>query len=90
MQYKTLALGLIQSHPTLHRHLRRTRRLMVAMDAYATDLRTDYLLRIELLTRSRPDLDPPSRTAVALEQALLDLQARLSAEAALLAHDPNP
>lgn len=90
MQYKTLALGLIRSQPTLHRHLRRTRRLMPVLDAHATDLRADHLSRIDLLTRSRPDLDPPSRTAVALEQALLDLQARLSAEAALFAHDPNP
>ncbi len=88
MQYKTLALGMIQSHPTLHRHLRRTRRLMPALDAHATDLRADHLSRIDRLTWSRPDLDPPSRTAVALEQALLDLQARLSAEATLLAHDP--
>lgn len=88
MQYKTLTLGLIQSQPTLHRHLRRTRQLMPALDAHAADLRTDHRSRIDLLTRSRPDLDPPSRTAVALELALLDLQARLSAEAAFLAHAP--
>ena len=88
MQYKTLALGLIRAQPTLHRHLRRTRRLMPALDAHATELRTDHLSRIDLLTRSRPDLDSASRTAVALEQALHDLQARLSAEATLLAHDP--
>lgn len=82
MQYKTLALGLIRSQPTLHRHLRRTRRLMPALDAHAAELRTDHLSRIDRLTRLRPDLDPPSRTALALEPA------RLSAEATLLAHDP--
>lgn len=87
MHYKTLALGLIQSRPPLYRHLKATRRLLAALEGYAADLRADHLSRIDLLAAANPNLDPPSRSAAALELALSSLEGRVSADASRAAPD---
>ena len=42
MQYKTIALELIQEQPELYERLRSSKRLLPAMDAYAIDLKAGH------------------------------------------------
>lgn len=81
MQYKSITLELIRSHPALYRRLRTTRRLLPVVEAHAADLRDGHLRWITLLTQDRPGADPQTLKAVGLELALADLEARLDTEA---------
>ena len=71
MQYKTITLGLLESHSTLHQRLRLSRKLMSELDRYATDLRAEHL-RWE-----GQGLDP----STALELAVEELERRIAQEA---------
>lgn len=79
MQYKTLALGLIEARPTLYRKLKSARRLFVAMNGYSRDLRATHLAWTDRLTSDRPGTDRRSLAAAALEYALAELADRLDA-----------
>jgi hypothetical protein len=43
MNYKTIALELLESYPKLHKQLRLSRKLLEEMERYATDLRAAHL-----------------------------------------------
>ena len=72
MQYKTITLELLESHPKLHKHLCLSRKLMSELDRYATDLRAAHLRWKD------GGLDSSS----ALELAVEELETRIVQEAA--------
>ena len=80
MQYKTIALELIQDRPELYEGLRSSKRLLPAMDAYAIDLKALHEAWMDRLGQARPGSDPRPIAAEALELAIEDLQARLPSE----------
>ncbi|HEV3384606.1 MAG TPA: hypothetical protein VG097_07310 [Gemmata sp.] len=71
MQYKTITLGLLESHPKLHERLRLSRKLLSELDRYATELRTAHL------RWKGEGLDP----SAAMELAVEELQTRIAQEA---------
>jgi hypothetical protein len=77
MQYKTIALALIQAQPELYEELRGSKRLLPSMDAYALELKASHEQWKEQLSRENPGSDPRQTAAEALELATQDLQARL-------------
>ena len=71
MQYKTIILELLESHPKLHKYLRLSRKLLLELDRYATDLRVEHLRWQGL------GLD----SSQALELAVEELERRIRQEA---------
>jgi hypothetical protein len=80
MQYKTIALGLIQEQPALYERLRSSKRLLPAMDAYAIELKASHEAWKEQLGQARPVSDPSQIASEAMELATAELQDRLSSE----------
>lgn len=74
MQYKTIALELLQQRTELHEQLRLTRRLRPAMESLAVELRDLHLSWIETLSKARPDSDPSQIKSEAMELALKALE----------------
>lgn len=74
MQYKTIALELLQQRPALHEQLRLTRRLRPAMEALAVELRELHLSWKETLTAADPGRDPIQISSEAMELALKGLE----------------
>lgn len=77
MQYKTIALELLQQRTELHEQLRVTRRLRPAMESLAVELRDRHLSWIDTLSKARPGSDPSQIKSEALELALKGLEDRL-------------
>ena len=77
MNYKTIALGLIQANPELYERLRSSKRLLPAMDAYALELKTSHDEWKRQLSRRRPCADPSQTSSEAMELAIQDLRDRL-------------
>ena len=88
MQYKTIALGLIQEQPELYERLRSSKRLLPAMDAYAIELKTSHEAWKEAIARKRPGSDPSQIAAEALELAIEELRDRLPS--ASPKYEPEP
>jgi len=72
MQYKTITLELLESHPLLHKHLRLSRKLLSELDRYACDLRVEHQRWMGLGLES----------SEASELALEELERRIRQEAA--------
>lgn len=77
MQYKTIALGLIQEQPELYEQLRGSKRLLPAMDAYAIELKASHEHWKDQLNQAKPGSDPSRMASEAMEQAIQDLRDRL-------------
>lgn len=71
MLYKTIILGLLESHPELHRQLRLRRTLLQEIDRYSAELRREHLELYQLY---------PQDTA--REMAVASLEQRIAMEAA--------
>jgi hypothetical protein len=80
MQYKTIALGLIQEQPALYERLRSSKRLLPTMDAYAIELKASHEAWKDQLGQARPGSDPGQTASEAMELAIKELQGRLSSE----------
>jgi hypothetical protein len=78
--YKTITLELLRSQPELYERLRSSKRLLTAMDAYATELKASHEAWTEQLGESRPGSDPTQTASEAMEMATAELQERLSSE----------
>ncbi|OWK45566.1 hypothetical protein [Fimbriiglobus ruber] len=74
MLYKTIALELLESRPTLYRHLRLSRRLLSEMERYASDLRSLHLRQ----------QDAGMDSHEAMEHAVHEIEVRIAQEAARL------
>ncbi|HJT77399.1 MAG TPA: hypothetical protein VJ739_09385 [Gemmataceae bacterium] len=74
MQYKTIALSLLEQRQGLYRQLRKERMLLPAMDAYAKELKHRHQGWKEVLARTRPGNDPVQTASEALELAISELE----------------
>jgi hypothetical protein len=77
MQYKTIVHDLIQEQPQLYERFRSSKRLLTAMDAYATELKASHDEWKEQLGKSMPGNDPRQISSEAMERAVQDLRDRL-------------
>jgi hypothetical protein len=80
MQYKTIALELIQENPELYERLRSSKRLLPAMDAYAIELKASHEACKDQLGQARPGSDPSQIASEAMELAIEQLRDRLPSE----------
>lgn len=80
MQYKTIIHELLQQRPQMHDQLRKDRKLLPAMELYATELKRNHEAWKELLTQLRPGSDPSQIASEALEMALKEMEDRLPTE----------
>ena len=77
MQYKTMALQLLEQHPQMHDRLRSQRMLLPAVDRCAQALKASHEAWKEQLSLTRPGSDASQITSEALEIALKELEAGL-------------
>ena len=77
MQYKTIVLDLLQQRPEIHEQLRMSRKLLPAMEQYATELKASHEAWKETLNHERPGSDPSQIASEAMELALKELEDRL-------------
>ncbi len=81
MHYKTIVLELLQDqYPSLHEQLCRERRLPMALDDYASTLKTAHLAWMEEILRASPESDKTQVSSEALELAIEHLQGDLPSE----------
>jgi hypothetical protein len=74
MQYKTMALEMLEAHPEMHERLRRERRLLATMEFYAAELKALHEAWTTQLSQRRPGSDESQVASEALELALQELQ----------------
>jgi hypothetical protein len=74
MLYKTIALELLESQPTLHSYLRLPRKLLSEMERYASDMRSLHLRQ----------QDAGMDSSEAMEHAVHEIELRIVQEAARL------
>jgi hypothetical protein len=80
MKYKTIILELLEQRPRMREELRQNRKLLPAMELYATELRNSHEAWKERLQQSKPQSDPSQVASEAMELALKDLEDRLPSE----------
>lgn len=80
MQYKTIVMEMLQQRTELHEQLRRERKLLTTMEAYATELKTSHEAFKEQLQQAHPGSDPMQTSSEAFEMALKELEDRLPPE----------
>jgi hypothetical protein len=77
MQYKTIILELLQQRPQMHEQLRKSRKLLPAMELYARELKRSHEALMEMLGQLRPGSDASQISSEALEMAVKELEDRL-------------
>jgi len=77
MQYKTIALELLQQQTELHDHLRLSRRLMPTLERCATELKASHETWKETLSQANPGSNPTQNASEAMEMAIQELENRL-------------
>lgn len=77
MLYKTMVLELLNQRRPMQEQLRKTGRLLTAMELYARELKTRHEVWKELLSQAKPGHDQSQITSMALEMALKELEDRL-------------
>jgi hypothetical protein len=81
MLYKTITLELLKGeYLSLYDELRVTRQLLKALDRYSLYLKESHDQRKQELFQLRPGSHPAQTASEALEIAIEDLKAKLSAE----------
>ena len=88
MQYKTIVLELLQERTELHEQLRKERKLLITLESYSKELMASHEAWKEQLAQARPDSDASQISSEALELALQELEARLSAESPRAEDEP--
>jgi len=78
MLYKTITLDLLQEQPELYERLRSTKRLLPAMDDYATQMKQIHEDWKETLGQANPGSDPRQLSSEAMERAIEAIRERLS------------
>lgn len=74
MQYKTMVLELLQQRPEMHDQLRKKRKLLRTMNAYAEELKAKHKAWMDVLSPTRPESERSLISSEALELALEDLK----------------
>lgn len=87
MQYKTIALELLQQNPPLYDRLRQSKTLLAAVEFYAKGLKASHEAHTILLARQQPGCDPSQIASQAMEIAVKELEDSL--RAASVPDDPE-
>ena len=74
MHYKTIVLELLRERTELHEQLRKSDRLLPALETYAQELKNSHELWKETLFLMRPGSDPNQIASEAMEMALKELE----------------
>ena len=74
MQYKTIALEMLQQHPEIHNQIRTERMLMATMELYARELKIRHEVWKAFLAKALPKSDPRQIESYALEIALTQVK----------------
>ena len=77
MQYKTIILELLQQRPQMHEQLRKSRKLLPAMEFYAKELKTSHEAWKETLSKEKPPSDQSQIASEAMEMAVKEMVDRL-------------
>lgn len=77
MLYKTITLEMLQEEPALYEELRSSKRLLPALEAYATELRDSHLAWVDRLNQAQPGRDPAATSSEAMELAIASLSDHL-------------
>jgi len=80
MQYKTIILQLLEQRPQMHEELRQSRKLLPALEFYASELKESHEDWKYRLLEAKPDRDANQIASEAMELALKDLQDHLPSE----------
>jgi hypothetical protein len=80
MQYKTIILELLEQRPQMHEELRRSRKLLPALELYARELKDSHETWKERLLQAKPESAPTQIASEAMELALKDMEDRLPSE----------
>jgi hypothetical protein len=80
MQYKTIILELLQQRPRMHNQLRKSRKLLPAVEHYARELRASHVAWKDHLSQAKPGSSPSQIASEALEIALKEMEDRLPNE----------
>ena len=88
MHYKTIILELLQQRPQMHEQLRKDRKLLPALELYATELKTSHETWKDWLQLLRPDSESSQIASEAMEMALQDLEESLPTEPQNNDHEP--
>jgi hypothetical protein len=83
MNYKTIALELLEQNQPQYHHLRRCRTLLATVERTAAELRTSHREWIARLTEAGKAVTPEQTSSEAMELALAELTERLQPESAL-------
>lgn len=78
MQYKTIALRLLEQNQEIYDQLRRQKKVLSTMEYHARELKTLHLAWKEILIQAAPGSDPSQIASEAMERAIKDLEDRLS------------
>jgi hypothetical protein len=73
MQYKTIIHEMLQERPQLREQLRKSHKLLPALELYARELKTSHEAWMEMLAQVRPESDPSQIASEALEMALKEM-----------------
>jgi hypothetical protein len=79
MQYKTIALQLLEQHPDLHQQLQKQRQLLPTMEIYARELKARHEALKAQLSQAKPASGESQIASAALEIAVKELEDRLFA-----------
>jgi len=77
MQYKKIVLELLQQRTEMHDQLRKERKLLLAMEQFARELKTSHQAWKEQLSELKPESDPSQIASEAMEMAVKELEDRL-------------
>jgi hypothetical protein len=77
MQYKTIILELLQQRPQMHEQLRKSRKLLPAMEFYAKELKASHEAWKGTLSQEKPESNRSQIASEALEMALKEMEDRL-------------
>ena len=80
MLYKTIVLGLMERNRQLYKQLRRSRKLLSALDLYSSELKTSHEAWKERLSQAKPGSEENQIASEAMEMAVLELEDRLRSE----------
>ena len=77
MQYKSIIHDLLQQRPQMRDQLRKSHKLLPALELYARELKTSHEAWKEMLVQVRPGSNPSQISSEALEIALKEMEDRL-------------
>ncbi|WP_437193947.1 hypothetical protein [Planctomicrobium sp. SH527] len=77
MQYKTIAMELIEQRPQMHEKLKRERKLLTTMETIARELKASHEEISRDLASEQPQMEASLISSQATEMAITEMQDRM-------------